>query len=104
EVVNLRMDAYNSHDISAFMALYADNITVYTYPDIALASGKAHLESIFAPMFAEGRIGVKILSQMENGNYVINEEVVNYAGSNKKYVSICKVEEGFITEVRFVRE
>lgn len=106
EVVNQRMDAYNSHDIKKFMALYAENISIYTYPDVKLAEGKEHLESIFKPMFAQAKDGpqVKIVKQVENGSYVINEEVVNYSNENKKYVSIYKVEKGLITEVRFVRE
>lgn len=106
DVVNQRMDAYNNHDINKFMLLYANNISVYTYPDSKLASGKEHLESIFKPMFAQGKAGpqVKIVKQLENGNYVINEEIVTYANEDKKYISIYKVEKGLIAEVRFVRE
>lgn len=104
EVVNQRMAAYNNHDIKKFMDLYAENISIYTYPDSKLAGGKEHLESIFKPMFAEGDIKVKIINQVENGNYVINEEIVTYSNTDKKYVSIYKVEKGLITEVRFVRE
>lgn len=104
QIVNQRMEAYNNHDIKKFMALYAENISIYTYPDEKLASGKVHLESIFKPMFTEAKVRVVIVKQVENGSYVINEEVVNYSGSNKKYVSIYKVENGLISEVRFVRE
>lgn len=103
-VVNQRMAAYNNHDIKKFMALYSDNISIYTYPDLKLSNGKEHLESIFKPMFTEGNLSVKIIKQVENGNYVINEEIVNDSNTHKKYVSIYKVENGLITEVRFVRE
>lgn len=104
EVVNQRMTAYNNHDIKKFMALYAENISIYNYPDSKLAGGKEHLESIFKPMFAEANVKVTIINQVENGNYVINEEIVNYSTKNEKYVSIYKVEKGLITEVRFVRD
>ena len=104
EVVNKRMEAYNNHNFKAFIDLYAESISIYTYPESKLAEGKPNLESIFKPLFAEGKVKVKIIKQIENGSYVINEEIVSYPNENKKYVSIYKVEKGLITEVRFVRE
>ena len=104
EVVNKRMEAYNNHNFNGLIDLYAANISIYTYPDSKLAEGKENLESIFKPLFAEGKVKVKIVKQIENGSYVVNEEIVSYPNENKKYVSIYKVEKGLITEVRFVRE
>lgn len=98
------MEAYNNHNFKRLIDLYAENISIYTYPDSKLAEGKPNLESIFKPLFAEGKVKVKIIKQIENGSYVINEEIVSYPNENKKYVSIYKVEKGLITEVRFVRE
>jgi hypothetical protein len=104
EVVNKRMDAYNGHNIKSLIGLYSENISIYTYPNLKLSDGKAHLESLFMSMFSEENVHVKIVKQVENGNHVINEEIVSYSGKDKKYVSIYKVEKGLITEVRFVRE
>lgn len=104
EVVNKRMDAYNRHNINAFLATYADTVKVYTYPDKQLASGKAHLQSIFEPMFTEGNVAVKIHQQIETDSYVINQETVIDSGKKTDYVSIYKVVDGLITEVRFVRD
>lgn len=103
-VVNKRMDAYNQHDLKAFLAMYSDTVQVYTYPDKLLAEGKAHLQSIFEPMFTEGNIAVKIHQQIEKDSYVINHETVIYSGKKTDYVSIYKVVDGVITEVRFVRD
>jgi hypothetical protein len=104
EVVNKRMNAYNQHDLKAFLATYSDDVQVYTYPDKLLAEGKVHLQSIFEPMFEEGDIAVKIHQQIEKDSYVINEETVIYSGKKTNYVSIYKVVDGLITEVRFVRD
>ncbi|RYY77237.1 MAG: hypothetical protein EOO52_07095 [Gammaproteobacteria bacterium] len=104
EVVNKRMDAYNKNNFDGLISLYSENISIYTYPDSKLAEGKANLEAIFKPLFAEGKVKVKIIKQIENGSYVVNEEIVSYPNESKKYVSIYKVEKGLITEVRFVRE
>lgn len=104
-VVNARMNAYNNHDISAFLENYSDDIQVFTYPNIALGSkGKKHLKNIFYPMFKEGKVSVDIHQQITQGNYVINHETVTYNGNNKKYVSIYEVKNGLIQSVQFVRE
>lgn len=104
EVVNKRMHAYNQHDIKAFLKLYSESVEIYTYPDKPLAGGKAHLQSIFEPMFEEGDVAVKIHRQIEKDSYVINQETVIYLGKKTDYVSIYKVVDGLITEVRFVRD
>lgn len=103
-IVNKRMDAYNKHDLKSFLENYAENVEVYTYPNTSLAKGKEHLKSIFEPMFKEGLVHVTIHTQLENDSYVINHETVEYLGKKTKYLSIYKVENNLITEVRFVRD
>ena len=103
-VVNKRMDAYNKHDLKSFLDTYAENVEVFTYPTKSRAKGKKHLESIFEPMFKEGAVQVTIHTQLENDSYVINHETVEYLGKKTKYLSIYKVENNLITEVRFVRD
>lgn len=103
-VVNKRMEAYNKHDLKSFLDTYAENVEVFTYPTKSLAKGKEHLKSIFEPMFKEGAVHVTIHTQLENDSYVINHETVEYLGKKTKYLSIYKVENNLITEVRFVRD
>lgn len=104
DVVNQRMDFYNHHNFEQFIRLYNDSVKVYTYPDKFLASGKDNLASIFKPKFSSKSIQVKIVSQIINGNYVINQEIVTENGLDTKYVSIYEVRDGLITSVRFVRD
>jgi hypothetical protein len=103
--VNARMTAYNNHDLQAFLKNYSKDIQVFTYPNVLLGNkGKAHLQSIFEPMFKARHVSVKIHQQITQGNYVINHETVTYNGKDQKYVSIYEVKEGLITSVQFVRE
>ena len=83
EVVNKRMDFYNQHNFEEFMQLYVDDIKVYTYPNQILGTGVDNISSIFKSKFAEKSIQVEIVSQMENGNFVINHEIVTENGSHK---------------------
>ena len=103
-VVNQRMDAYNQHDLNKFLATYNDNVQIYTYPDKRLAEGKAHLKSIFEPMLKEGKVKVKIHHQIQKDSYFINHETFSYRNTETEYVSVSKVENGLITEVRFIRD
>lgn len=104
EVVNKRMDSYNSHDFDQFIKLYADDVKIYTYPEKLLGTGTDNITSIFKPKFANKSIQVDIISQMNNGNHVINHETVTENGIETKYVSIYEVENGLIKSVRFVRD
>ena len=104
EIVNKRMDLYNQHNFSEFIKLYADGVEIYTYPDQLLAVGKDNLTSIFEPKFAAKSIKVEIVSQMNNGDYVINYEIVTEEGKETKYVSIYEVSNGLIKSVKFVRD
>lgn len=104
ETVNLRMDLYNQHDFEGFIALYAPDIKVYTYPDKLLGDDLENIASIFKPKFEAKSLSIEILNQMENGKHVINHEIVTENGKQTKYVSIYEVENGLIQSVRFVRD
>jgi hypothetical protein len=103
-VVNQRMNCYNQHNLTCFLNTYAEEVKIYNYPDQPLAGSKSHLKAIFEPMFIEGKIRVTIHHQIVKGSYVINQETVDYSGEKTEYLSIYKVVDGLITEVRFVRE
>lgn len=104
EIVNMRMDFYNQYNFKEFINLYSDTVKIYTYPDKLLGTGKGNLTSIFQPKFASKSIHVSIIAQMNNGRYVINQEVVTENGIDTKYISIYEVENGLITSVKFVRD
>ena len=104
EVVNKRMEFYNQHNFAAFIQLYDKDVKIYTYPDKLLGTGTENITSIFKPKFASKSIKVEIVSQMNNGNYVINHEIVTENKIEIKYVSIYEVKDGLIKSVKFVRD
>jgi hypothetical protein len=104
DVVNRRMDAYNRHDLGAFLGAYADDVEVYTYPDRSLGGGKDHMGSIFQPLFEQGVVQVEIHHQIAKDGYVVNHETVTDGDETTEYVSIYEVRDGLIQSVRFVRD
>ena len=103
-IVNLRMQAYNNHDLEAFLNTYSEEIEIFTYPDKSVGKGKNHIRRLFEPMFKEGSISVEIHHQIAKDGYVINHETVMNGNKKTEYVSIYEVRDGLITSVRFVRD
>lgn len=104
EIVNKRMDYYNQHNFIEFIKLYSPDVEVYTYPNELLATGTANITSIFEPKFLAKSLHVEIVSQMHNGNHVINHEIVSESGIKTKYISIYEVKDNLIQSVRFIRD
>jgi hypothetical protein len=69
-----------------------------------LGDGIDNIISIFKPKFESKTISVEVIKQIENGNHVINHEIVNEKGIETKYVSIYEIDNGLIKSVRFVRD
>lgn len=104
DIVNTRMQAYNNHNMALFLSVYSDEIQIYDYPNTPIGvKGKAHLKSIFSPMFDAKSTSVVIHEQIEQGRYVVNHETVTTNDLKTKYVSIYEVEAGLIKTVRFIR-
>ncbi len=103
EIVNKRMSFYNEHNFDAFIKLYHKDFKVYNYPDKLIGTGADRLVSIFKSDFENKSIKVQVISQISNGRYVINNEIVTHNGKETKYVSIYEVKDGLINNVSFVR-
>jgi len=104
EIVNRRMQAFNEHNLEDFLALYAESIEIYTYPDVLVGRGKDHLRSLFEPMFNQKFVHADIHHQIAKDSFVISHETVSYEDGDTEYVSIWKVSNGLIQNVRFVRD
>ena len=47
QIVRLQYDAYNRHDLDAFVAAHAPNVRAYSYPDSLLFEGRDSLRARF---------------------------------------------------------
>jgi hypothetical protein len=103
ELVNLRMQQYNERHIDAMLALYADDIEVYAYPDRLLGKGKPHLRRVLEDTLKDSS-PVRISHQVARGRFVVSDEEVTYKGSDRRFTSIYEVSDGLIRSVRFIRD
>lgn len=104
ETVEVRMQAYNDHDLEVFLGTYSQDVEIFTYPDRSLGKGKKRLRSLFEDMFQDPTLRVEIHHQIAKDGYVVNHETVTSRDGETEYVSIYEVRDGLIRTVRFVRD
>lgn len=101
-VVDRQNDAYNRHDLEAFLAAYADSIVVQRLGDTVPMSGKAKLRESTASWFAEAPgARTEVLQRMVLGPYVIDRQRVSGAPATLplEAIGIYEVREGLIRRV-----
>ena len=101
-VVSARNDAYNSHDLEAFLATYNDNVRIYNYPDELMGEGVVRLRRIFESQFSENDGKVQVHSQHVVGNIVTIDATESFFGIEQHVVAIYTIENGLITDLRLI--
>jgi hypothetical protein len=106
KVVQQQIEYYNRQDIEGFAGTYADDITVYTFPDnIITLSGKHALIERYTETFKK-----KMFAEIKNrsivGNKVIDWEIATngLTGERTSLMAIYEIEDNLISKVWFIRE
>jgi hypothetical protein len=108
-IVQAQLAAYNSRDLEAFTALFADDASIFelgaTTPSV---SGKAGIRNRYASVFASSpNLHSEVLSRVCLGSTVIDlERITGREGSTETLtlLAIYQVHEGAIQRVHFARE
>lgn len=105
DVVQRQLNAYNAHDIDAFIATYHPDARLYEYPDRQRAQGHEVMRGIYGPRFADRpALHARVPRRIAMGDYVIDEEVVTGLpnGATATATAIYEVKDGLITRVWFI--
>ena len=105
-VVDAQVEAYNRHDLNAFLALYSPDATLWVHPDDRVAQGTEQLRARYRDQWrANPQLRVEVEQRMVQGNYVIDHEhSVGWAdGQDVRVVAIYEVRGGRIRNVWFIR-
>jgi len=78
ELVQRQLEAYNAHDLEAFVGAYSDKIQMFRMPSPEpTISGKAQLAEFYAKnRFNVPGLHAELLNRMEIGNKVVDHERV----------------------------
>ena len=102
DVVARRTNAYNDHDIEAFLATYDEQVRIYQYPDKFLGEGTDRMRRIFGPQFAENDGLIAVHSQHALEHTVVSDETVTFYGNTEHNIGIYTIRDGLIVEVRLI--
>jgi hypothetical protein len=102
EVAQLQLNAYNAHDLEAFLEVYSEDVEIYSFPNTLKTKGKAAMRKEYDFITKTPKLFCKLLNRIVQGNMVIDHEEVYGFGDKPFYgIAIYIVEKGKITKVYF---
>jgi hypothetical protein len=105
QIVQKQVEAYNRHDLVAFLSFYASDVKLYDFPDKERSSGLDAMRKTYGKLFADNPdLKVDIPKRIVQGDTVIDQEFI-FVNENRrlKAVAIYRVVDGKIAAVWFVR-
>jgi imidazolonepropionase-like amidohydrolase len=106
DLAQRQLNAYNAHDIEAFLEPYADDIELYDLPNKLISKGKDAMRQDYGKFFANApALHCELVNRMVVGNTVIDHERVSVSADKAltEAVAIYKIENGKIKKVYFTR-
>ncbi|MDA3842852.1 MAG: amidohydrolase family protein [Candidatus Kapabacteria bacterium] len=107
DLAQVQLNAYNAHDIEAFLAVYSDDVEVYNFPNELVYTGKDKMRKLYTPYFKEA-VGLhcELVNRITCGKYVTDRERVtgNPRMDVINAVAIYEVDEGLINKIWFIKE
>jgi hypothetical protein len=107
-VVQAEVDAYNAHDIRAFMVTYAKDAEIYEFPAKLLMKGEAQIEDFYKnKRFNDPRLHATIAKRIVVGDVIVDHEQIVMTfpeGPGKlEAIAINEVRDGKIQKVTLIR-
>jgi hypothetical protein len=104
EVVQQQLEAYNAHDLEAFMATYSPTIQIRRFPDgDLLYDGAAAVRERYEHYFRTARPQAHITGRMVRGAFVIDyEQVYDPQRGHREVIALYEVRDGLIQRVWFL--
>ena len=104
-VVQRQLDAYNAHDMDAFLACYASDVIVVKLPENkVICRGLGEMETRYRSRFAEGStVHAVLMHRIHLGSRIIDHEnVTGLSDSPLNVAAIYEVREDLIRWVAFL--
>ena len=106
--VEAQLDAYNAHDVDAFLVCYTQSCIIEDGEGTRIMAGHAEMRLRYQTLFASSpKLHCDIVSRVCIGDYVIDEErITGRVPDLRRAVVIYRIDKqsGLISHVRFLRE
>ncbi|MEO6407036.1 MAG: amidohydrolase family protein [Ferruginibacter sp.] len=97
-----QLNAYNAHNLEAFLAPYADDVEVFEFPSKLIMKGKAKMREEYEFISTVPGLYCQLLNRIVEGNTVIDQEAVYGFGKKPIHViAMYIIEAGKIRKVYF---
>ena len=97
-VVQRQYEAYNNHDLKAFVAAHAPNVRAYRFPDSLIIEGRAALRERFGKLFTTApQVHATVEARITHGDFVVWRETATGLPGGKTNTGV------FVWEVHEVR-
>lgn len=99
-----QLEAYNAHDIDAFVETYADDVEIYSFPNKLLYKGKETMRKDYGEFFKNTpKLHCELKNRIIQGNTVIDKEYITGAGKPFEAVAVYQIENNKIKKVYFIQ-
>jgi imidazolonepropionase-like amidohydrolase len=102
-LVQRQLNAYNGHNLEAFLEPYADDVEIYQFPSKLQMKGKDQMRKAYQFVTQTPGLHCQLQNRIIQGNTVIDHERVSgFGGSPVEAVAIYETSGGKIRKVYFV--
>ena len=104
KLVREQVDAYNRHDLEAFLNTYSPEIKLYEFPNKELSSGLEQMRETYGKLFKKNpELKAKVVGRVLQGDYVIYQEELSGIPNPFTAVATYRVKNGKINAVWFLK-
>lgn len=106
DIVQRQLNAYNGHNLNAFMELFADDVKIFNFPNDLVAEGKDMMRQNYGFIEQVPALHCKLVSRTILRQTVIDHERVTFNAASQpvEVIAIYKVKEDKISEVYFIKK
>ncbi len=102
DLVQQQLNAYNAHDLEAFLEPYANDVEIFEFPGKLLSKGKEQMRKDYLFITKVPQLYCRLKNRVVQGNMVIDHEEVSGFGPKPVHaVAIYLIEKGKISKVYF---
>lgn len=100
-----QLDAYNGHNLETFLAPYAEDVKVYTFPNKLNFEGKEMMRKNYQFIEQNRELHCELVNRIVEGNTIIDHENVTVSKDRPpfKAIAIYKIKDRKIAAVYFVQ-
>lgn len=98
-----QLNAYNEHNLEAFLKPYADDVEIYEHPAVLKIKGKAEMREKYRFIETTPGLHCRLLNRIVQNNTVIDQEEILVDGRKPRYgTAIYTITNGRISKVYFI--